>query len=39
MSPLWDITNQFGEDTKNGYHVLDAIQDALRGDPFIPSAV
>ena len=24
---------------KNGYHVLDAIQDALRGDPFIPSAV
>ena len=24
---------------KNGRHVLDAIQDALRGDPFIPSAV
>ena len=22
---------------KNGRHVLDAIQDALRGDPFIPS--
>nr|QNO44625.1 hypothetical protein ALDOFIIM_00004 [Methanosarcinales archaeon ANME-2c ERB4]QNO44934.1 hypothetical protein DMHHAFJO_00005 [Methanosarcinales archaeon ANME-2c ERB4]QNO46297.1 hypothetical protein FKGNILIC_00004 [Methanosarcinales archaeon ANME-2c ERB4] len=22
---------------KNGHHVLDAIQDALRGDPFIPS--
>ena len=22
---------------KNGGHVLDAIQDALRGDPFIPS--
>lgn len=22
---------------KNGYHVLDALQDALRGDPFIPS--
>ena len=22
---------------KNGCHVLDAIQDALRGDPFIPS--
>jgi len=22
---------------KNGHHVLDAIQDALGGDPFIPS--
>ena len=22
---------------KNGHHVLDTIQDALRGDPFIPS--
>ena len=22
---------------KNGCHVLDAIQDALKGDPFIPS--
>nr|QNO46673.1 hypothetical protein GCLKPONB_00004 [Methanosarcinales archaeon ANME-2c ERB4] len=32
-----DIRGYISTVRKNGRHVLDAIQDALRGDPFIPS--
>ena len=35
--PEWLLRGYISTVRKNGCHVLDAIQDALRGDPFIPS--